>query len=111
MANYEEARIKLTTIQLHKLKFPAKNKTRTTLRITKENFEDEELPQELFLTTRQKIKTWNAFGNNMLTDIKLSQTLLTKTIHSGGFLGNMMSNLGRKNTNQPHCSFDWRCFA
>ena len=42
----------------------------------------------------------------MLTDIKLSQTLLTKTIHSGGFLGNMMSNLGRKNTNQPHCSFD-----
>ena len=34
MANYEEARVKLTNIWLHKLKSAAKNKTGTTLRIT-----------------------------------------------------------------------------
>ena len=38
MANYEEARVKLTNTQLNKLKSAAKNKTGTTLRITKGNF-------------------------------------------------------------------------
>ena len=33
--------------QLKKLKFAAKNKTGATLRITKKNFKDEELPYEL----------------------------------------------------------------
>ena len=51
MVSYEEARVKLTNTQLNKLKSAAKNKTGTTLRITKKNFQDEELPHELFLTT------------------------------------------------------------
>ena len=42
MANYEEARVKLTNTQLNKLKFAAKNKTGTILRITKKNLQDEE---------------------------------------------------------------------
>ena len=45
-ANYQEARIKLTNTQLHKLKSAAKNKTGTILRLNKKNFEDEELPHE-----------------------------------------------------------------
>ena len=52
MANYSEARVKLTVTQLNKLKSTAKNKTGTTLRLTKKNFEDEELPHQLFLITR-----------------------------------------------------------
>ena len=56
MANYQEARVKPTNAQLNKLKSAAKNKTGTVLRLTKENFEDEELPHELFLTTRQATK-------------------------------------------------------
>ena len=48
MANYQEARIKLTNTRLNKLKCAAKNKTRTILRINKKNLEDEELPHELF---------------------------------------------------------------
>ena len=56
MENYEEAEVKLTNSQLKKLKFEANNKTETTLRITMKNFQDEELPHELFLTTRQKTK-------------------------------------------------------
>ena len=43
MTNYQEARVKLTTTQLNKLKFAAKNKVVNTLRTTKKNFQDEEL--------------------------------------------------------------------
>ena len=49
MANYEEARVKLTYMQVNKLKSAAKNKTGTALSITKKNFQ--ELLHELFLTT------------------------------------------------------------
>ena len=41
MANYKEARVKLTNTQLKKLKSSAKNNTGTTLRTTKKNFQDE----------------------------------------------------------------------
>ena len=58
MANYQEVRVNLTNSQLNKLNI---------------DFEDEELPHELFLTTRQKTKIRNAFANNMSTDIKLSK--------------------------------------
>ena len=68
MLSYQKARVKLTNTQLNKLKSVAKNKTGTTLRLNKRNFEDEELPHELFLTTRQTTKIRNA--NNMSTDIK-----------------------------------------
>ena len=68
MANDQEARVKLTNTQLNKLKPAAKNKTGTTLRLTKKNFQDEELPHELFLTTRQATKLKNVFANNMSTD-------------------------------------------
>ena len=38
MANYEEARFKLTNTQLNKLKPAEKDQTRVTLRITNTNF-------------------------------------------------------------------------
>ena len=44
MVNYEEARAKLRNTQLSNLKSTAKNKTWETLRITNENFRDEESP-------------------------------------------------------------------
>ena len=53
MANYQEARVKLTNTQVNKLKSAAKNKTGTILRLNKKKFEYEELPHELFLATRQ----------------------------------------------------------
>ena len=83
--------LKLTNTILHKLKFAAKYKTGTILKITKKNFQDEELPHELIL----KIKIRNVFANNMLTDIKLSKAQLFKIIHSDGLLCSM-SNLGKK---------------
>ena len=65
MANYQEGRVKLTNTLLNKLKSAAKNKTGTILRVNKKNFEDEELPHELFLTTRQTTKIKNAFAGNI----------------------------------------------
>ena len=74
---YGEQRNKL----LSQLKFVAKIKNGTTLRITKKNFQDEELLHELFL----------AFANNMSTDIKLNKTHLPKIIQSDGFLDALLS--------------------
>ena len=42
MADYQEARVKLTNSYWGKLKSAAKNKTGTILTINKKNFEDEE---------------------------------------------------------------------
>ena len=70
MWNYQEAIVKLTNEQLNKSKSAAKSKTGTILRLNKKNFEDEELPHELFLTTRQTTKIRNTFANNITTDIK-----------------------------------------
>ena len=50
------------------------------LRINKKNYEDEELPHELFLTTRQTTKIRNALANNVSTDIKLSKAQISKII-------------------------------
>ena len=96
MANYQEVRVKLTNTQLNKLKSAAKNKTGTILRLNKKNFEDEELPHELFLTTRQTTKIRNALANNMSTDIKLSIAHISKIIQSGGSFGSWLGNLGKK---------------
>ena len=46
--------------------YSVKNKTGTIIKLNKKNFEDEELPHELFLTTSQTTKIRNAFANNML---------------------------------------------
>ena len=54
MAHYQEAWVKLTNTQLNKLKFAAKYERRRILRITKKNFQDEELLHQLFVTTIQK---------------------------------------------------------
>ena len=52
MANYEEARDKLTNTQSNKLKSATTKKTVTTLRATKKIFQEKELPHVFFLTTK-----------------------------------------------------------
>ena len=96
MAHYQEAWVKLTNAQLNKLKFAAKYKRRRILRITKKNFQDEELLHQLFVTTIQKTRLKNAIAKNMSMDIKLSQAQLPKLIQSGRFLPNMFGNSGKK---------------
>ena len=95
MANYEVVRVKLINNQLSKLKSAVENKTRTTLRINKKNFQDEGLLHQLFLTTRQTTKI-NAFASNMSTDIKLSKPQVSKIIQSAGSFGSWLGNSGEK---------------
>ena len=96
MANYQEARVKLTNGQLNKSKSAAKNKTRAILRLDKENFDEEELSHELFLTRRQKNKIRNAFANNISTNTKLSKAQISKLIQSTESFGSWLGNLGKK---------------
>ena len=56
-------------------------------------FNGNNLPHELLLTTRQTNKPGNATENNMSADIKLSKTQICKIIHSGGFLGSLLSKI------------------
>ena len=58
--------------------------------MTKKDIQNEELPHELFLTTRQKTKIRSAFAKNMLTNIKPTKAKLPKIIKSGGFLGALL---------------------
>ena len=56
-------------------------------------FNGNDLPHELLLTTRQKIKLRKAFNNNMSTDLKLFKAQTSKIIQSGGFLGPLLGML------------------
>ena len=47
----------------------AKNNTEITLTITKKSLQDDELPHELYLTTRQKNKIKCTFTNNISKDL------------------------------------------
>ena len=96
MVNYHEAEVKLTNKELNKLKSAAKNKTGIILRINKKNFQDEELPIALFLTTRQTIKIKNTFANSMPTDMKLRKAQISKITQSGGSFGSWLGNVGKK---------------
>ena len=78
ITNYQKARVNPTNTQLKKLKSAAESKTGAVLRINKKNFQDKELPHELFLTIRQTTKIRNALANNMSTDIKLSEVKYLK---------------------------------
>ena len=93
MVEYSKANVKLSDTQLKKLKNAVKNKTETTYRISLKMFNENDLPHELLLTTRQKTKLRNAFNNNISTDLKLSKAQISKIIQSGGFLGSLLSKL------------------
>ena len=80
MVEYSKGHIKLSDTQLKKLKTAAKDKTGTTLRISLKMFGGNDLPHELLLITRQKIKLRNAFNNNMSTDLKLSKAQILKLL-------------------------------
>ena len=93
MVEYSKVNVKLSDMQLKKLKTAVKDKTGTTLRMSLKMFNGNDLPHELLLTTRQKTKLRNAFNNNMSTDLKLSKAQISKIIQSGGFLGSLLSKL------------------
>ena len=93
MVEYTKVNVKLTNLQLSKLKKAVKNNDSATLRISIKIFYKDELPHELLLTTRQSTKLRNATNSNMATDLKSSKAQIKKLIQSGGFLGKLSSKL------------------
>ena len=91
MVEYIKVNVKLSNTQIKKLKDAVKKNTGTTLRVSLKMFDGNDLPHELLLTTRQKIR--NAFNNNMSTDLKLSKAQINKIIQSGGFLNKLFGPL------------------
>ena len=93
MVEYTKVNVKLTNLQLSKLKKAVKSNEGATLRIGIKNFNKENLSHELLLTTRQSTKLRNAINNNSATNIKLIKAQIKKLIQSGGFLGKLLSKL------------------
>ena len=93
MVEYSKINCKLTNVQLNKLKKAIKSNEGAALRLGISNFNKNEFPHELLLTTRQNTKLRNAINNNLATDIKLSKAQIKKLIQSGGFLGKLLSKL------------------
>ena len=93
MVEYSKINCKLTNVQLNKLKTAVKSNEGASLRLGIKNFNKDELPHELLLTTRQNTKLRNAINNNLATDVKLSKSLIKKLIQSGVFSGKLLSKL------------------
>ena len=97
MTQYSSLNVKLSNLQLNKLKSSIKNEADVVLRISSNmvgNSNDHiNFPHELLLTNRQVANIRKAFAKNTSTDIKLSKTQLSKMIPSGGFLGRLLGPL------------------
>ena len=63
MVGHSKVNVKLSDTQLKKLKTAVKNKRGTALRMSIKMFNGNDLPHELLLTTREKIKLRNAFND------------------------------------------------
>ena len=78
MVEYTKINCKLTNVQFDKLKKVVKSNEGTTLRLGIKNFNKDELPHELLLTTGQNTKLRNAINNNLATGS------IQKKIHGSG---------------------------
>ena len=98
MTQYNSLNVTLSNSQLNKLKSAIKNQKDVVLRLSLDiiigNSDDEtNWTHELLLTNRQVANLRKAFTNNSSTDIKLSETQLSKMIQSGEFPGRLFSLL------------------
>ena len=78
------------------MKTVVKNKTGMTLRMSLKIFDENNLLQELLLTTRQRTKLRNTCNNNMPIDLKLSKVQISEIIQSGGILRSLLTKRAGK---------------
>ena len=97
MAQYDSLNVKLSNLQINKLKSARKNEAKVVLRLSSNMIDksDDEtnFPHKLLLTNRQVANLRKAFENYLSTDIKLSKTQLYRMIQSVGFLGRLIGPL------------------
>ena len=81
MTQYNSLNVKLSNLQLNKLKSAIRNKTeKNKTNMIGNSNEETNFPHKLLLTNRQAANLRKAFSNRTSTDIKLSKTQLSKTI-------------------------------
>ena len=97
MTQYNGLNVKLSNLQLNKLKSTIKNKSEVVLRLSSNmigNFKNKtNFLHELLLTNRQVSNLRQVFKNYLSTDINLSKTQLSKMMQSGGLLGRLLGPL------------------
>ena len=97
MTQYNSLNVRLSNLQINKLKSVIKNGTKVTLKlswnIVGENNDDISFWPKILLTDTQLSKLCKAFGNGSSANIKLSKAQLNKTGQSGGFLGRLIGPL------------------
>ena len=114
MTQCNSLNVNLSDSQLSKLKSAIKNETEVVLKLSSitnliGNSDDKiNFPHELFITNTKVANLPKVFANNSSTDIKLSQTELSKMIQSGVFLGRLLGPFleaglsSMKNVIKPH---------
>ena len=95
MTQCNSLNVKLSNLQLKKLKSAIKNETRVVLRLSSNTVGDDEtnFPHKLLLTNRQVANLSKAFANKSSINIKLSKTQLSKMVQLGGLLGRPLGPL------------------
>ena len=97
MNQYNSLHVKLSNLQLNRIKSSIKNETDVVLRVSPNMVGNSNgntnFPHELLLANRQVANILKAFAKNTSTDIKLSKTQLSKMIQAGGFLGRLLGPL------------------
>ena len=96
MTQYHSLNVKLSNLQLKKIKSAIKNETELVSRLSLNMVGDDEtncFPHKLLLTNRQVKNLRKAFANKSSTDLKLSKTQLSKVVQSRGFLGRLLGPL------------------
>ena len=95
MTQYNSSNVKLSNLQLSKLKSAIKNETEVVLRLSSNMTGDNEtnFPQKVLLSNRQVANLRQAFANDISADMKLSKTQISEMIQSGGFLDRLLGPL------------------
>ena len=97
MTQYNSLNVRLSNLQINKLKSVIKNGTKVTLKLSwnvfGENNDDISFWPKILLTDTQLSKLCKAFANGSSANIKLSKAQLNKTGQSGGFLGRLIGPL------------------
>ena len=93
MTQYKTLNVKLSNLQLSKLKYGIKNGTKVTLKISSNGVADSNdensLPHKLLLTNTQVSKLRKIFANISLANIELPKTQFHKIGQSREFLGRL----------------------
>ena len=97
MTQYNTLNVKLSNLQLNKLKSGVKNGTEVTLKLSSNvvgvSNDRNNFPHEFVLTNTQVSKLRKTVANNSSANINLSKTRSHKIGQSGGFLGRPLGQL------------------